>query len=231
MNAKTFSRRLLLAVNILLIAAVCVLNYIYQSHGFNYALKCRASGCFAALAVINFLWALWADRKHWKLQLLLCLGLLLAWRGDLAINHDFVTGAAIFAAGHVFLVAGYCVAQPLRRGDWLCTLPVLAFSLGFLLFYPYLFFGDAIRRAACFIYAVIISCMLGKAAGNFLRRPKLFEGLLAVGSVLFFFSDFMLLLHWFVCKWSWTDNACMATYYPAVCLLALAMYVKTAEKE
>lgn len=224
-------RRLLLTLNIVLIAAVCVLNYLYQSHDFSYALKCRTSGCFAALAVINFLWSLWADRRSWKLHALLCLGLLLAWQGDLAINHDFVTGAAIFGAGHVFLVAGYCVAQPLRRGDWLCTLPVMAFSLGFLLFYPYLFFSDDLRRIACFIYAVIISCMLGKAAGNFLRRRNLFYGLLAAGSVLFFFSDFMLLLHWFVGRWRWTDNACMAAYYPAVCLLALAMYVKTVEKK
>ena len=231
MNAKTFPRRLMLAVNIALIAAVCVLNYIYQSNGFSYTLKCRTSGCFAALALLNFVWSLWADRKNRKIHLLLCLGLVLAWQGDLAINHDFITGAAIFAAGHVFLVAGYCVAQPLRRGDWLCILPVAAFSLCFLLFYPYLFFGNAIRRAACFVYAVIISVMLGKAAGNFLRRPKLFEGLLAVGSVLFFFSDFMLLLHWFVGKWSWTDNACMAAYYPAVCLLAIAMYAKTVEKK
>ena len=222
---RGFLRHVMLWVNVALIASVCVLNYFYQTQSFNYTLKCRTSTCFAVLAVLNLLWSLWADRQNWKVYALLCLGLLLARQGDLAINHNFVKGASIFAAGHVFLVAAYCVAQPPRWKDLLWILPPALGSLAFLLFYPYLFFTYSSQRTVCFVYAVIISCMLGKAVSNFCRRPSLFTGLLAGGSALFFFSDFMLLLHWFVRRWRWTDNACMATYYPAVCLIALAIFV------
>lgn len=215
----------MLWVNVALIASVCVLNYFYQKQHFNYTLKCRTSTCFAVLAVINLLWSLWADRQNWKVYTLLCLGLVLARQGDLAINHDFVTGAAIFAAGHVFLVTAYCVAQPPRWKDLLFILLPTAGSLAFLLFYPYLLFAHSAQRIVCFVYAVIISVMLGKAVSNFCRHPSPFYGLLAAGSLLFFFSDFMLLLHWFVGRWRWTDNACMATYYPAVCLIALSIFV------
>jgi len=48
-----------------------------------------------------------------------------------------------------------------------------------------------------------------------------------VASILFFFSDLMLVFDWFIGLWSWTDHACMGTYYPALCFLALAMFLNT----
>ena len=35
----------------------------------------------------------------------------------------------------------------------------------------------------------------------------------------------MLVLDKFIGLWSWTDNAYMGTYYPALCLLALSMLI------
>ena len=76
------------------------------------------------------------------------------------------------------------------------------------------------------IYALIISLMLGKAAGNFIHEKSISAGIIAFASLLFFFSDLMLVFDWFIGLWSWTDNACMGTYYPALCLLAFSMLSK-----
>ena len=78
--------------------------------------------------------------------------------------------------------------------------------------------------------AGLVLAMLGKAAGNFLRRRTFLYGVIAVGSLLFFFSDLMLVFDWFIGRWSWTDHACMGTYYPALCLLALSMCLRTGEE-
>ena len=99
-----------------------------------------------------------------------------------------------------------------------------------LLFCPLLTFDTAIFRVVCIAYALIISLMLGKAIGNFLREKSAVTAVIAVASVLFFFSDLMLVFDWFIGLWSWTDHACMGTYYPALCLLALSMFLK-AKKE
>ena len=68
--------------------------------------------------------------------------------------------------------------------------------------------------------------MLGKAIGNFIREKNAVYGTVAIASALFFFSDLMLVLDWFIGLWSWTDHACMGTYYPALCLLAFSMLLK-----
>ena len=230
MHTKSL-RRPLLALNIALTAAVCVLNYFYQLHDFNYTLKCCASTCFALLGIVNLLYARRTKQPALRLYWLLCLGVVFAMLGDVAINPSFVAGAALFAVGHVFLVAAYCAAHPLRRGDFLFLVPAVAGSLAFMLLYPHFSFPHPAFYGICIGYAVVIAVMLGKSAANFRRRSRIFEGLLLLGSALFFFSDVMLLLHWFVGKWSWTNHACMAAYYPAVCLMGLAMYAKMREKK
>jgi len=72
--------------------------------------------------------------------------------------------------------------------------------------------------------------MLGKAIANFLREKNAFTALLALGSALFFFSDLMLVFDWFIGLWDWTSHACMGTYYPALCLMAFAMWLKMEKK-
>ena len=79
----------------------------------------------------------------------------------------------------------------------------------------------------CIVYALIISLMLGKAIGNLIKEQNALTITIATASTLFFFSDLMLVFDWFIGLWNWTDHACMGTYYPALCLLAFAMYTKT----
>ena len=217
----------MLAVNSVIIAAIFVMNYFYQSNGFDFTLKCICSGSFALLGIINLCYALFTKQKDKKFYAGMALGLFLAFLGDVLIGYDFIVGAATFALGHVCFVIAYCFMQKMQKLDYLLSGVLFAGCLIFLLFCPLLNFEVAIFRVVCIVYALIISTMLGKALGNFIREKSLVNGTIAVASILFFFSDLMLVFDWFIELWNWTDRACMGTYYPALCFLALAMFLKT----
>ena len=217
----------MLAVNALMISAIFIMNYFYQSNGFDFTLKCICSGSFALLGIINLCYALFTKQKDKKFYVGMAFGLFLAFLGDVLIGYDFIVGAATFALGHVCFVIAYCFMQKMQKLDYLLSGVLFAGCLIFLLFCPLLNFEVAIFRVVCIVYALIISTMLGKALGNFIREKNLVNGTIAVASILFFFSDLMLVFDWFIGLWSWTDHACMGTYYPALCFLALAMFLNT----
>ena len=218
------------AVNAIFICAIFVMNYFYQSNGFDFTLKCICSGSFALLGVINLIHAIAVKHSSGRFHIAMSIGLILAFLGDVLIGYDFIVGAATFALGHVCFVIAYCFMQRMRKLDYAFSGILFLGCLIFLLFCPLLSFDVAVFRIVCIAYALIISTMLGKALGNFIREKTLVNGTIAAASALFFFSDLMLVFDWFIGLWSWTSHACMGTYYPALCFLALAMYLKTNEK-
>ncbi len=213
----------LFITNIIVIVAVLVLNYFYQSNNFNFTLKCICSGGFAALGILNFCYMLKTKQKNIPFHLTLCLGIFFAMLGDIMIKFSFVAGAAVFAVGHIFFFVAYCFLQKIRKADIIIGGSVFTAGTIFLILCPLLKFDPSFFRIVCIVYALIISMMLGKAIGNFLRERNLFTFLLAIASFLFFFSDLMLVFDWFIGLWSWTDHACMGTYYPSLCISAFAM--------
>ncbi len=219
------TQKIMLAVNLFIIATIFVLNYFYQSNGFDFTLKCICSGSFALLGLINLGYALKTKQRNMKFFIGMSAGLVLAFLGDYLIGYDFIIGAATFALGHVCFVVAYCLMQKLKTLDFIISGVLFLGAATFLLFSPLLTFDQPIFRVVCIVYALIISFMLGKAVGNFIREKNSVTGTIAVASGLFFFSDLMLVFDWFIGRWSWTDNACMGTYYPALCLLAFSMFL------
>lgn len=49
-----------------------------------------------------------------------------------------------------------------------------------------------------------------------------------IGSILFFFSDLMLVFDWFLSMGRIAGILCMSTYYPAQCLFAFSVYYAAA---
>ena len=219
------SQKIMLAVNGLTVAAILILNYVYQSNGFDFTLKCICSGLFALLGTVNLGYALKRKQRPTGFYALMALGLLLAFLGDVLIGYDFIIGAGTFALGHVCFVIAYGFLQSWKPLDLLPGGILFAGAACFLLFSPLLHFDTPIFRVVCVVYALIISAMLGKAIGNFLRERSLLTGTITLASALFFFSDLMLVFDWFIGRWDWTDHACMGTYYPALCLLAFSMFL------
>ena len=212
-------------INILITVAVFIGNYFYQSLGFNYTLKIICSSGFALMGIINMLYA-WKRIANKKVLSFMTLGLIFAFLGDVAINPNFVLGVIFFALGHVFFVAAYLIYKKLEKMDIFLCGALGLFAVGFILVFPYIVFDVAVLKYVVLAYAVIISAMVGKSVGNAVREKGIFTAMIAVGSVLFFISDMMLLLAWFsTIEGRWTSNVCMAAYYPALCLLAGSMVV------
>lgn len=221
----------MLTVDLLVIASVFILNYFYQLNGFDFTLKCICSGAFALLGLVNLCYAQKTRQTNMRFYIGMAAGLVLAFLGDVLIGYDFIIGAATFALGHVCFVVAYCLIQRPKILDCIISGVLFSGGAGFLLFSPLLTFDQPIFRVVCVVYALIISTMLGKAVGNFIRERNVFTGTVAAASALFFFSDLMLVFDWFIGLWDWTDHACMGTYYPALCLLAFAMILRTDDRQ
>lgn len=214
------------ALNVLIISAILVLNYFYQRNRFSFTLKCVCSSAFALLGVINLGFAIGMNQANLQFYILMTTALVLAMLGDVFIGKSFVLGAGLFALGHIsFIIAYFFLHGFSLREVWISAL-IFAASAAFLIFAPCIKYSSDSFRWICVAYALIISSMLGKALANLIFEPSGVNILIATGSFLFFFSDLMLVLDWFVRKWKWTANACMGTYYPALCILAFSMYFK-----
>ena len=222
---ESMKMRALAIINIVITVLVFIGNYFYQSLGFNYTLKIICSSGFALMGIINMIYA--SKRiEDKKVLLYMTLGLIFAFLGDVAINPNFILGVIFFALGHVFFVASYLAYRKLEKLDIILSACLGAFSVGFILVFPYIVFDVPVLKYVVLLYAVIISVMVAKSMGNALRENEIFTRMIAMGSVLFFLSDMMLLLAWFsTIEGRWTSNVCMAAYYPALCLLAGAMVV------
>lgn len=216
----------LFAVNAAFVCAIFVLNFFYQYNHFSFTLKCITSALFALLGLINLSYALYVGAGNRRFYIAMAGGLLSAFLGDVFINESFIVGAALFALGHICFIVAYVFLDRLRPLELIIGGVAFASATAFLIFYPYLSFSDPIFRVVCIIYALIISLMLGKAVANLVRERTPLNALIAVAAVLFVISDLMLVFAWFAGVRGWTDNLCMATYYPALSLLATSMYFK-----
>ena len=230
MKKLSISQIIVLSINVLLICGIFVGNWFYLEGPFNYELKKLLSSAFALIGSINLVYALIAGRSHIAFSISMSVGLILAMSGDIAINKDFIIGAGLFMLGHICFIVGYCFLEKMKWLDYIISFSVFAFAAAFLLFWPKLDFSEnPVFRYVCLIYALVISLMLGKSAGNFIRQRSFARCVILAGSVLFVFSDLMLVFDWFMGMGRTAGILCMSTYYPAECLLALSIFLITLE--
>lgn len=223
--------KILYAVNAIIISAIFILNYFYQLNGFDFTFKCVCSIGFSLLGIINLCYGVITKQGDKRFLFGMTCGLVLATLGDILIGYDFIIGAATFALGHVCFVVAYCFLQKPKVLDYVLSGTLFIGAAAFLMFSPLLSFEVEIFRLVCIVYALIISAMLGKALGNFIRERNALTAVIALASGLFFFSDLMLVFDWFIGLWNWTDHACMGTYYPALCLLAFSILIQQKSKK
>lgn len=185
--------------------------------------KIPASFCFLLLGCINFHWLIKRDSSRRGFAMTLLLGLIFGFAADIVLEFHFLAGAGIFALGHICYVAAYCRLLPKVRQDCLCCLWIILPAAALVLFLPVLDFGTSFMRNIVLGYAVIISLMTGKAVSNYRRSPSPLTKCLLIGSILFFFSDFMLLFAFFTDIGRIANILCLLTYYPGQALLAASI--------
>ena len=215
------ANKILLVVNLLLMAAVFTGNYFFLTVGGS-DIKALTSGGFVLMGLVNLIFAVAVKGRQVKYVATLAVGLTLACLGDILIGPSFVIGAALFALGHVCFFLAYCVLDRVRPLDLAIGGGIFAAAGSFVLFAPILHFSEGYMQIVCLVYALIISLMVGKAVGNLVRTRSLVTVLVLAGSILFFFSDLMLVFDWFADAGRISGLLCMGTYYPAECLLAIS---------
>jgi len=209
--------------NFTMAALVLLGDLLYLNFG-GLWLKGLTSFGFLVQGVGNVLLGREAPRRGFSRWMVL--GLFLCFGADVVINLDFMSGAVVFALGHIAYVMAYCRLAPMGERDLKMGAVIFAFSALVLLGLPMLNFGSRLMKLVCILYALVISLMVGKALGNQLRLRERTTLLLAAGSILFFLSDFMLLLDVFANGPRITIWLCLLLYYPAQCLLAGALAYK-----
>ncbi len=214
-------KKLTIAANLILILWICVGSVFYLKQ-YDIVLKSLLSAGFALMGIINMIYALSTGSKNKKYHVSMALALVLACVGDVVLHFDFVAGAATFALGHLGFFFAYCMLKKISATDICIGLAVFAAAGGYILLSPALSFPDGIIKFLCLAYALIISLMVGKSAGNLKKERTRLTLLAFAGSFLFCFSDIMLMLDWFGNMGRIAGILCIAAYYPAEIILAVS---------
>lgn len=214
-------------VNILLLAVNLILMVVYRLRG-GLLLKGITSSGFAVLGILN-LCSLQHRGKNTTFAKWLAAALVLSVAADVALNVEFLVGAVLFALGHVLYGAAYCALDTFRKQD---VIPIAAMAAVSLLVVnsPVFRSGDSLMTVLVNVYALVISFMTGKAISNFLKKRGTVRGLLASGSLLFWFSDLMLAWELFAGGGYLADTLCLFTYFPGQSILAHSLYHYSKER-
>ena len=204
-------------------------NIIPSSSLLSVIIKGSTSALFVITGLVNMIYAVKNDTKYLKATILLFIGLVFAMAGDIMLEIVFIVGAGLFGVGHIFFFISYCFMARFKVRDLLYGLVIFLPSLAIILFVPILDYGGTTMLIVCIAYALVISLMLGKAISNYNTLHTLLSMVILIGSMLFFFSDMMLLFDIFG-HIPYTNLLCLITYYPAEYILALSIYFASKEK-
>lgn len=207
---------------ILLLCAMGCLVYYDITGGL--WLKGVTSSWFVLLGGIN----LWAARmlkwKQLRFFALMEAGLFCGMCADVLLGMVFFVGIGVFALGHILYLAAFYSLEKFRPMDLCLVLPLAAISIFMVVGTPWITVTDPLLKKLLLGYAVIIAAMLGKAWSNLLCKPSPYRWLLAIGSVLFWFSDLVLAIDMFGQASRLTWILCSYSYWPAQNILAHALY-------
>ncbi|MBP3431996.1 MAG: lysoplasmalogenase [Clostridia bacterium] len=205
--------------NIILILAILIGDVFYMlPPNFLWEKSITSTG-FVILGISNLIYALKSGNNK-KFCITMVVGLLFGLLGDVLLEINFIVGAAFFGIGHVIYILAYCFLSKLRWMDLIVSACIAIPSVLVITLVPAFNFNGIVMELVCVFYAIVISFMVGKSVSNLIKKRTLLNTLLVVGSILFFFSDLMLLLANFANMPLVVSILCLATYYPGQCILA-----------
>lgn len=221
MTGTTEKKFLFGNVSLLICAMVCLL--CYDSLG-GLGLKGVTSSWFVLLGGLNLVYARKCGIKLSRFLIFVELGLFCGMCADVLLGIEFLLGVLFFALGHVLYLAAFYALEKFRVRDLYLILPIAALSLFLVTGTPYIRVEDAFMKKLMLGYAVLISCMLGKAASNACAGGTVSRKLILLGSAMFLFSDLMLAVDLFGQPSRLTWILCSYTYWPAQNLLAFSLF-------
>ena len=217
-------------LNSIFLLAIIILDIFYIVNG-GIILKSITSACFFMLGVINLIFVLRMKTEKIKFSILLLVGLFFAMLGDILLEINFIVGAIFFAIGHIFYFISFCWLERFKWTDLIFGFVIFIPSVLVITLYPHFDFGGVVMEVLCVFYALVISLMVGKAVSTYIAKKSLSRLIIMIGTILFFFSDLMLLFNVFSSVSSAFGVLCLATYYPAEFLLAFSILLSTISKK
>lgn len=208
--------------NAIMLTLILIFDVWYMFGGGLFA-KSIASIMFVGAGIINLVSCI-KNKVNLKFPKWMIVALTCAMLGDILLVLNFYVGTAVFAIGHIFYFVSYCMLEKINRKDLICGISIFTFALSIILFTPFLNFGSTLMEGVCCTYALIISFMVGKAISNLLKEKNPTNVTIAIGCILFFISDFMLMLNMFG-NIPGTNYLCLGTYYPGQFVLALSLFI------
>lgn len=209
-------------LNIVLVIAVLVGDVFYMLES-ELWIKALTSLGFVGLGILNVIYAKNHKSDKDKFIALMLIGLTFAMLGDIFLNIYFISGAVLFAIGHVFYFLAYCSLKKFKWTDLIAGALIFIPATLFITLAPIFNFDSIVMELVCIFYALVISCMVGKSITNLIRERSLLNLIVFIGSFLFMFSDIMLLINVFAQSSQVFGALCLGTYYPANCILAIAI--------
>lgn len=215
----------ILIANTILIALILIGDIFYIING-GLLLKGITSAGFVLMGLLNLAYIYFSKANDLKFSAIMFAGLFFAMLGDIILEIEFMVGAVLFAVGHLLFFFAYSILCGFKWKDLLFGAIIFIPSVLFITLAPMFNFGSTLMEIVCVIYAIIISIMVGKSISNLIQERNLKNIIILLGSILFFFSDLMLLLNIFASLGRLTGILCLATYYPAECLLAISIFLQ-----
>ena len=206
-------KALFASLNGFFIVAQFIVLYIYRNFIGRYKMKGFCSFIFVLLGIVNLIYCLIARKEGILFPVLIVCGLLFGMIADVVLSFNFITGAIVFAVGHILYFAAFILLHKFGTKDLVALLCVFAVSLIVVLL-PIYKFDSRLMFIVIIVYALIISFMLSKALMNAVSSRKTMEIILFMGSLLFYVSDFMLLLSIFGGEKNFSSLVCCYTYWP-----------------
>lgn len=175
------------------------------------------------LTTIIIICALLANRQHLNIRLLriLTLALLACLAGDVLLLDEtrFVAGLAAFLIGHLLLIRVFVLI-----GGWSwAALPLVVLTLlgGGYFWYLTPHLGAMTLPVA--LYSSVIILMAWQGVSLALKSNAPGSSLLAVGALLFMFSDAMIALNKFVVPFELSTLVILSTYWLSLTLILNAI--------
>ncbi len=216
-------KSLFASLNGFFIVAQFIVLYIYRNFIGGYKMKGLCSLVFVLLGAVNLIYCFINSKEGKIFPMLIVSGLIFGMIADVVLSFNFITGAAIFALGHVLYFVAFTMLHKFETKDLIAVFSILAFSVIIILL-PIYDFGSKLMFFVIIAYAVIISLMLSKALMNAINTKKTMEIILFIGSLLFYVSDFMLLLSIFSGEKNFSSLVCCYTYWPGQIIIAFSLY-------
>jgi uncharacterized membrane protein YhhN len=186
-----------------------------------YVIKPLSTLLVIAVAAVSFL----EPTRNLTYTIGVLVGLLFSLGGDIALmfqenRRAFTLGLALFLVAHIVYVVTFTLLGRFSGWDILSTVVLLIAALGFYgLIQPNL----GVMKGPVIGYILIISVMVSRAL-SVLVSPVFSGGqalMIAVGAVLFYFSDAILAASRFWRPWRY-HRVSLAFYYSGQLLIALA---------